>query len=407
MKTVICSQCKSEISADDIICMNCGCPNYNSESTETSTLPEKKVRKPRVKKEKVSTEEEVVNTDIAEEEQIIKPLKLILDDEEEQELINKDNEENDAIEEKEDTSSEDEPELKEENSLDGLLDETTNEEIEPKEDMKESKESTKENKNEEDDDSTEETHDEEEENIELDKEESQDKKDEEETIEEEPELKEENSIDDLLDEKEEELPIEDETTNEEDNSLEENQIEEEEPELKEENSIDDLLDKKEEGSNLEDINKGISLKKETPIEDLVGSNSIIVENIRENDTNEEKTTEQEEFFKTPAEIIEETSDLILTLNDKEEIIDELKNKHHLDDENAKNYIELAIRMAKTKLDKMKLEHPENMEIEEREKLIEKLMIDKDDKKINYKLYIVIGLGVIFLVLLIILIAFVM
>ena len=88
MKTILCSQCKNEINADDVICMHCGCPNYAKREKEDEIENDMQdIKRVRHTKKDPITGEEVLDTEEVEdttpEEEIELPEESLPEDEEE------------------------------------------------------------------------------------------------------------------------------------------------------------------------------------------------------------------------------------------------------------------------------------------------------------------------------------
>ena len=421
MKKVICSQCKSEINADDVICMHCGCPNLpQDEIDKTNEIDDIKRMSTKetdeeIKDEKIEeTKSEEKNDDVNEE-------KDEKNDNNEKDEIEEEKEENTETEkekveeekpkktrkrrttkkeleenkaeiididrtielqrevkkiaeilkkESESTNTED----LEEDSLDEVLEDAPkidlSDEVETKEEkIEETKDTEKET--EEDKDIKEESNEEKEpvnEEIKEEIVESKDNqkianiKDDEEEYDERIESKEEEKTIDTkkeLEEEKTEKPEDKEETKDNKDTKEESN-EEKEPvkeEIKEEIKED----------------KPLELKKEIPLEDIIKTedNKSSIEE-KPNNKEEHASLFMEENFllkASPSELIEEASQLLIKSDSKDEVINELINKYKVNQDLATNYVDIALKMIKTKIDKMTILEPQTNESEKKDESV--------------------------------------
>ena len=384
MKTVICSQCKNEINAEDVICMYCGCPNIEKEAKEEAIENDMKdIKRVRHTKKDPVTNEEFLDEEIKEENEIELPEEEIsnLEENPEKDISNLEENPEEQEEEKpkrgrkkstttktkkattttrkrrvkkEETEDE---EIKEDKPIELKAEVEKIAEIIKKESMekpvalKEEMDiddiinNEKEENNDDNDDveemlvETPKSLVEENEEMESDEEELPD---EEETV---PEVEE--SKEETAEEKEEVVPETPEEEKEETVPEVEEPKEEETAEEKEETSEEKPVELKEEIPMDEIINEGTSGNKDEPKKEETASNS---------DENHSVIMEEKvvKTFYSPANIIEETSELILKYETKEEVIRNMMDSFNLPRPQAENYFELAIKTVKTKLDKMSI-----------------------------------------------------
>ena len=390
MKTVKCSQCKHEINAEDVICMYCGSPNLVKEQkeeeieqdfqniknerhaneeieeekeateevkeeeepeiNETETLAEpaieekpKRTRKTTTKKTttakkpRKTTKKKEEKTDIEEnnELKVEIPLEEILDRQSkhiEEEL----NKEHHDFDEDEDVI------LQDDISLDEIMnDKSEAEEVEDEKEtteeleIEDNEETSKETKSDSEDVVKEKP---EEESI---KEESSNEEEKEEVV---SETNEGNA--DVESEKDEELP--EENANEEEEPKETEAEEEKEVELKKEIPLEDII-----GESVE--------KKETPNEEK--PKEEVKEEIKEEkpeikeykpDRIEDTSVIKLNNTMDIASIFDEASDLLMSYGNADEVVRLIETKYDLDHAKALSYVEVATKMAKNKAEKEEL-----------------------------------------------------